>query len=377
MNIALFSDTYYPEINGVATSVFQLKKGLEKLGHKVYVFTTASPNSKSFDNEYRVFSVPFVLMKDRRASLPIYLKWLRIIKKLDIDIIHTHTEFSFGVLGMRIAKKLNIKHIHTYHTIYEDYIHYLKLPKNKHTVKFVQAASRLYCNKTTEIIAPSEKTKNLLEEYGITTKVSVIPTGVDLGKFTSINQEIISKLKEKFKISDKDVTMVSISRLSKEKRLEESVLNFAALSKKYNNLKLLIVGDGPYREELEILVGRLRLKDRVFFTGYVSWDEIQNYYALGNIFLSSSTSETQGLTYLEALAAKLYLLVKKDESLVGILEDINSCISFTSYEEFEAGYEVILRKIENRNAPIIDEKYSQEGYAKNIESIYKKYIVEK
>ncbi|MBF0847256.1 glycosyltransferase, partial [Streptococcus danieliae] len=171
-----------------------------------------------------------------------------IIKKLNIDIIHTHTEFSFGVLGMRVAKKLNIKHIHTYHTIYEDYLHYLKLPKNKHTIKFVQAASRLYCNKTTEIVAPSEKTKKLLEEYGITTEVTVIPTGIDLDKFTYIDYSKVSKLRKEYNITDNEVIMLSVSRLSKEKDVDKSVLIFSKLFKKYFNIKLIIVGDGPYRK---------------------------------------------------------------------------------------------------------------------------------
>lgn len=370
MNIALFSDTYYPEINGVANSVYQLKKGLESLGHTVYLFTTTSPNYEIEEHEYRIFSIPFVLMKDRRASLPSYFKWLHICKKLNIDIIHTHTEFALGILGMRIAKKLKIKHVHTYHTIYEDYIHYLKLPKNEYTTNFVKKASSFYCNKASVVIAPSNKTKLLLEDYGVTTKINVVPTGIDLEKFENLDYEYIENLKSKFNLTSDDIVFVSIGRISKEKGLDTSISYFNELLKGHSNLKFIVVGDGPYKSELENMVANFGIADNVFFTGYVEWEQIQNYYALGNIFISASTSETQGLTYLEALASGLYLLVQEDECLVGLLEDGVNGKSFNNLEDFKVGYEYLLTKIQNSSDKEINQKYSQLGYANSIHEIY-------
>lgn len=375
MNIALFSDTYYPEINGVATSVYQLKKGLEDLGHNVYLFTTKSPDCTIKENEYRVFSIPFVLMKDRRVSLPIYFKWLRIVKKLNIDIIHTHTEFSFGILGMRIAKRLGIKHIHTYHTIYEDYIHYLKLPKNKYTVNFVQNASKYYCNKTSYVIAPSSKTKKLLTNYGVATGVEIIPTGLDFDKFRMCNDSHINSLKEKYQISSSDIVFVYIGRLSKEKELDVGINYFARLCYQYNHLKMIIVGDGPAKEDLIKLANDLNISDKISFTGYVAWDNIQDYYGLGQIFISNSTSETQGLTYLEALMSGLYLLVKEDEALVSLLEDGVNGYKFNHFDEFVFGFEQIKNRLGKKEVAKIDERFTQLGFAKKVESLYHKVLM--
>lgn len=375
MNIALFSDTYYPEINGVATSIHLLKSGLEELGHTVYIFTTKSPNCIEEENDYRIFSIPFFLMKDRRASFPIYFKWLRICKKLNIDIIHTHTEFSLGVLGLRIAKKLNIKHVHTYHTIYEDYIHYLKLPKNKYTVKFVQNASKYYCNKTNVIIAPTDKTKILLENYGINTKIEVIPTGIELSKFNDIDYEYVENLKNNFNINNDDIVLITLGRLSEEKSVDSSIKYFKKLCESFDNIKFIIVGDGPHKNYLENLSTKLNLQDKIYFTGYVDWDKVQNYYSIADIFVSSSTSETQGLTYLEALASNLYLLVKEDDSLVGVLDDkINGC-KFNNLEEFISGYSYLVGKLKDNNfSSNLNNKYSKIEYSKSVENIYKKLL---
>lgn len=374
LNIALFTDTYYPEINGVANSVYQLKKGLEQLGHNVYVFTNTNTTNFKEDNEYRIVSIPFIFMKDRRVSFPIYLKWLRKIKKLDIDVIHTHTEFSLGILGRRIAKKLNIKHVHTYHTIYEDYIHYLKLPKNKYTVKFVQDATRYFCNKANVVVAPTEKTREILVNYGVTSEISIIPTGINFLKFENIDFNKVTYLKNQFGYSAEDIIFVSIGRISAEKGLEETITNFSKLSTKNKNIKLLIVGDGPYKKTLEKMVLDKRLEKSITFTGYVNWEDIQNYYAIGDIFVSSSTSETQGLTYLEALVTGLYLLVRKDKSLEGLIDNGINGFEFENFDQFEVSYYLLKEKLNAKKRATINNKYTQEGYALAIEKIYKELI---
>ena len=124
MKIGLFTDTYYPQINGVATSVLMLKRNLEMRGHQVYVFTTTDPKADSEEiNVYRVPSIPFI--SARRVGMFYNPRLSKIIKGLGLDVIHTHTEFSLGIFGRSMARELNIPFLHTYHTIYEDYTHYL------------------------------------------------------------------------------------------------------------------------------------------------------------------------------------------------------------------------------------------------------------
>ena len=170
MNIGLFTETYYPEINGVAASVYVLREELEKQGHNVYVFTTTSPGApKNEKNVYRVHSLPCILISDRRVGLLYQRKIAAVIKKLNLDIIHTNTEFSLGIFGRIMARELKIPIVHTYHTIYEDYTHYVTkgvLPDNK-AKKAVRAFSKVCCNTVDEVIVPTEKVKELLRDYRV------------------------------------------------------------------------------------------------------------------------------------------------------------------------------------------------------------------
>jgi 1,2-diacylglycerol 3-alpha-glucosyltransferase len=161
MKIGLFTDTYYPQINGVATSVLMLKENLELRGHKVYVFTTTDPKADSKEtNVYRVPSIPFV--SARRVGTFYNPRLAKFIKKLGLDIIHTHTEFSLGIFGRAMAKELNIPFLHTYHTIYEDYTHYIGNLRVFDPIakKAVRKISINFCNSADKVIVPTEKVKD-------------------------------------------------------------------------------------------------------------------------------------------------------------------------------------------------------------------------
>lgn len=153
MRIGLFTDTYYPELNGVANSVFQLKKELENRGNDVYVFTVSNPAIKQAEEKvYRLKSIPCSLLKERRMSCTFFHEWFRIIRELKLDIIHTHTEFMVGHIGRKAAEKLHIPHIHTYHTIYEDYTHYLKIPGNEKLKGVIRGLSCICCNHAVDFV---------------------------------------------------------------------------------------------------------------------------------------------------------------------------------------------------------------------------------
>ena len=146
MKIGFFTDTYFPQVSGVATSIKTLKDELEKHGHEVYIFTTTDPNATDFEEDViRMPSVPFVSFKDRRVVVRGMWYAYLIAKELELDLIHTHTEFGAGILGKMVGKKMKIPVIHTYHTMYEDYLHYIangKVLRPSH-VKYL---SRLFAN---------------------------------------------------------------------------------------------------------------------------------------------------------------------------------------------------------------------------------------
>lgn len=381
MRVGIFTDTYYPEVNGVANSTYQLKNTLEKLGHTVYVFTVTNPDAPAVEkNVYRIKSVPFVLLKERRVGYSPAFKWIATIRALNLDLIHTQTEFTLGHLGRCMSHVLQIPMVHTYHTIYEDYTHYLKVPGNEKLKGIIKTFSRYCCNQAKSVIVPSRKVEDLLEEYGVQTPICIQPTGVNTDKFRQVNEEVVNQLKKTYGLTETDHILLSIGRVSEEKNIME-ILNFLpGLIRRDANLKLLVVGDGPQREALQERARKLGIEAYVIFTGMVSWDTIQNYYALGDAFVCASVSETQGLTYIEALAAGKPLLVRQDKCLEGVLQEGINGFAYETKEEFVNGYcklfeEKQIERIKRYAASSVA-GLSLQAFAKQIEKIYQETVEE-
>lgn len=383
MNIGLFSETYYPEINGVATSVYMLKNELENRGHNVYVFTTTTPGAPEHEhNVFRVPSIPFIFISERRVGLFYQPRLAHVIKKLNIDIIHTHTEFSLGIFGRIMARELKLPIVHTYHTIYEDYTHYLTHVKaiDRRAKAFARTYSKVCCNTVEQVVAPTEKTKELLMRYSVHKDISVVPTGIDLQKFDR-NQflaEDVNALKQKYQISPKDKVLLYLGRVSPEKNVEEIISAMPEYMKLRENVKFVIVGSGPSLDRLEKLVQQLNLTERFIFTGSQPWDTIGLFYQLGDVFVSASRSETQGLTYIEAMASGLPVVAREDMCLVDILDEGKNGYTFTDKEGLYRGLENILFLDKETdyavNAIKKVEKYSTQEFAYEIEKVYQQVM---
>lgn len=379
MRIGLFTDTYCPEINGVATSTQQLKKGLEMLGNEVFVF---APNIKNIavddKNVIRKYSIPFVLLKDRRVCLFNTRKAVNDIRALNLDIVHSQTEFVMGHLARLSAEEYNIPHIHTYHTVYEDYTHYLKIPgKNSDFVKgLVRKASKYLCERADVVVVPTDKVRALLEGYGVRRDIYVQPTGIDYDKFSNPDMQRVAQLKEKYGIKSSNKVLIAAGRMAKEKNVAELVEFLPDIIKLQPDTMLVIVGEGPEKQNLEHMVKSLGLERNVVFTGPVPWSEMQDYYALGDIFVSASTSETQGLTYIEALSSNKPLLVRWDDCLESVLCQNQNGIGYTTRSEFVNGYFNICQNY-NTMLPQCRStamKYSNITFAQNILDIYKALV---
>lgn len=379
MNIGLFTETYYPEINGVANSVYILKKELEALGHTVYVFTTTTPGSPEYEyNVFRVPSLPFILITERRIGMFYLPKLAGIIKKLNLDIIHTHTEFSLGIFGRIMAKELKIPMIHTYHTIYEDYTHYLPHFKalDARAKAFVRIFTKVCCNTVARVIVPTEKVKELLQKYSVYREISVIPTGVDLKKFNPslYEQEDINNIKAEYGILKEDKVILYIGRVSREKNIIETINAMENYMKDGKTVKFLIVGSGPEMDELKDRVAELDLKQKIIFAGSKPWDTIGLYYQVGDVFVSASQSETQGLTYIEAMAAGIPAVAREDRCLDGILFDGVNGYKFTDQKGLiESLDKVLFTDAETpygENARELMQKFSTETFGKSIVEVY-------
>lgn len=332
VNIGLFTDTYYPQVSGVATSIKTLRAQLERQGHNVYIFTTTDPNVDKNIYERNIFrftSIPFISFTDRRIAIRGLFHAYQVAKELNLDIVHTQTEFSMGLIGKFVAKNLKIPCVHTYHTMYEDYLHYVakgKLLRPYH----VKQMTKSYCYHMSGIVAPSQRVLDTLTSYGIKEPIEIIPTGVDLTKFQAKSMQ---NLREKYQIDAQTPLVLTLSRLAFEKDIDQLIAAFPKILQRVENAKLMICGDGPAKETLEQQVEQLNLQDNVIFTGEIDNDQVASYYQMADVFASTSVSESQGLTYIEALAAKVKVVAKHSPYIDELLDDVN--IGLTVADESE------------------------------------------
>lgn len=383
LNIGLFTETYYPEINGVANSVYMLKTELEKRGHNVYVFTTTTPGSPEHEhNVFRVPSIPFIFISERRVGLFYQPKLAHVIKKLNIDLIHTHTEFSLGIFGRIMAKELRLPIVHTYHTIYEDYTHYLTHVKalDRRAKAFARTYSKVCCNTVEQVVVPTEKTKELLMRYSVHKDIAVVPTGIDLSKFdrNQFSSETMNALRLKYSIKPQEKVLLYLGRVSPEKNIEEIIKAMPDYMKTRENVKFAIVGSGPDLDKLVNLVQQLNLTDRFVFTGMQPWDSIGMYYQLGDVFVSASRSETQGLTYIEAMASGVPVVAREDQCLEDIVENGQNGYTFTEKEGLYQALDQILftDKTTDYSGNAIQKvsKYSTQEFAFQMEKVYQQVM---
>lgn len=385
MRIGLFTDTYPPFINGVSTSVLMLKQGLEKLGHKVYV-VTVNNEAFSYKEETGVLKIPSfpIGIMDFRQSGIYPIKALKVIKGWKLDVIHTHTEFSIGAFARLISKQFNIPLVHTYHTMYEEYIYYItKGYFSTASKKLVEYLTLFLCDKTIdELIVPTEKTKQLFKEkYKVKRDVHVIPSGVDTTRFyrENIDKKAVAELKKDLNIKQSNYIMLYVGRIAKEKSIDFLINNFKKVLKKIPKAKLVIVGDGPDMKELIDLTHKNKLDNNIIFTGRVLWEDVPKYYALCDVFVTASTTETQGLTVMEAMGASKPVVAIRDESFELVITDKKDGLFFDDEDGFvDSVYKLYKDKTycdkiswEARKTAI---KYSPESYAKNVLKVYGKVI---
>jgi 1,2-diacylglycerol 3-alpha-glucosyltransferase len=378
MNIGIFTDAYYPQVSGVVTSTVILKNELIKLGHSVTIISVAHPDVEDEEGIIRLPSIPFFLLPSQRVGMIYSRKIMNKIKKLDLDIIHTQTEFSVGIFGRIVARKLDIPVVHTYHTMYEDYIHYVSRGiMLKPASEFAKKVSKLYCRDCSAIIVPTLKVKDALQKYGLLRHIDVIPTGVNIEPFEKNNydENLIIEEKKSYGINENEPVVLFIGRLAKEKSVDIIIKSMKQLIYKIPNCKLLIVGDGPERENLENLAEEIGIEKSIIFTGEKPWAEIGKYYQMGNVFVGASLTETQGLTFAEAMAAQIPVVAKYDKNLDGIIRDEFSGRFFYKDESLaEILFQILMDKesadIMVKNAYDGIEPLSSKCFGESVEKIY-------
>ena len=384
MRIGIFSDTYTPYINGVTTSIVMLKQALEKKGHIVYIVTVNNEDLHfKYEEDEKIIRIPGVPtgIYDYRLTGIYPLKAINKIKKWNLDVIHSQTEFGVGTFARIIAKQFNIPLVHTYHTMYEDYIHYItKGYFQRSSKKLVEYFTLFYCDKTiSELVVPTKKTYELFKKkYKVDRNIYIVPTGIDVEKFYIENnkQLDIIKFRKNLELNKDDFVILFVGRVATEKNLDLLLTSMKSLIAVSEKIKLLVVGDGPDLENYQKYVKKNKIEDNVIFAGKVPWENIVSYYLISDVFATASKTETQGLTVIEAMAASLPVVCIDDESFRDtVIDDLNGKL-FNNRREYKR--EIInlykdrslLKRLSNQ-ARIAAETHSSKYFAEQILDVYK------
>lgn len=386
MRIGFFLDIYDSYISGMAQSTKDLKQALEKAGHTVYIITTNSNNKiKKYLSEKNIIKIPSTKTKINNFNLRLTYpkKCEKIIENLNLDIIHSHTEFTIGRFGKKMAKKLNIPFIQTFHTLYDDSVNYItKGHLNKLTTLLITKLITSYYNDKiiNEIIVPTKKIeKILINKYKIKNNINIIPSGIDIEKYKKQENDI---LKTKLNIKNDDFIVLWVGRIGYEKNIKFLIKSHIVLAEKNPHIKLFLVGEGPLEEELKQLVKQNHKEQNIIFLGKIKHNIINDYYHIGNIFSSASESETQGLTLLEALASSLPVLCIKNDVFKETIKNNYNGYLFKNEKEY---IKKVLYLSQNKNkynklktnTTKSVQNYSLEKFATNVLETYNKALKQK
>lgn len=377
MKILITTDLYTVKTNGVVTSVRNLYDELKKDGHDVRILTL-SDNQKS-RREGEVYYIRSVSLEKvyPEVRMPTAIRH-KLIKELIVwkpDIIHSQCEFFTFQYALRISKCTGAPIVHTYHTLYEQYFTYV-FPMKSLSRPVVKSFSKNRLKKVKQVIAPTKKVEQILLDYGLHNPIRVIPSGISLGRFLEqMPDEERKRRRCALGIKDDEFVLLNLGRLGTEKNVDELMRMFAKAHAYHPKLVFLIVGDGPAKSHLEEMAIQLNIQDSVIFTGMVKPSEVQNYYKLGDLFVAASTSETQGLTYIEASANGLPLLCREDPCLQDILIPGENGYTYTTENEFieylfKIADDIQWRKEASEKSRNIAIHYDKETFGNSVESVY-------
>jgi glycosyltransferase involved in cell wall biosynthesis len=348
VRVLFISDVYFPRVNGVSTSIRTFREDLAACGVET-VLVAPDYNGGGADEPgvVRVASggVPRD-PEDRRMYWSALVRTLDRLPRSELDLVHIHTPFVAHYAGARFAKRANLPCVATYHTFFEEYAHHYVPALPKWLGRYLaRAFTRSQCNDVQALIAPSEPMRDVLLEYGVSTPVHVLPTGLPANSF-------LPGYGDRFRTQsglplDRPL-MTYIGRVAHEKNIEFLVQVFLRVRQAVPGAMLVIAGEGPARESLRQLVAGLGVAADVFFAGYLDRNTaLLDCYAAADVFAFASRTETQGLVLLEAMAQGTPVVSTAELGTRSILKPgCGALIVPEKHDEFAAA---VLRVLRDRN----------------------------
>ncbi len=323
MRIAIFSDTFLPQINGVAHVAYASALSLKKSGHEVCVFTVSRKKEceESVRGAFQIFSLPSLparVYPGERITLPLGFS-LRAVRKWKPDIIHSHTPFSVGWEAVLAANIFKIPLVGTHHTFFDHYVHHVGV-KGQWAKKISWMYVRTYYNRCHTVVSPSEALASELKLYGLKRPIEILPNGIDTDFFKSVSNDVEKQgCRKMFGVAFP--TIVYMGRLSYEKNIDECLAAFKNILDSFPQAHFLVVGDGPERARLEKKASDVGLGKQILFVGFHKGQKLLEALHAADVFVTASTSENMPLSVLEAMAAGLPVVAPRALGMPEIVKD--------------------------------------------------------
>lgn len=317
MVIGFFTDGYFPQLNGVAVSVAACAKALEDLGHEVYIIAPSYPNVKNESKKViRITSVKYSESPNIRLATYLPGKSITLSKKINFDIIHGHGGGPLTMLGFEVAKVSRIPYVVTYHTLWNQYMHYF-LNGKVITPKMTEVASRIFGNRCDMVVVPTNKVKMELLSYGIDKPIKIISNGIDITRFKNASS---SWLRQKYGIRSSTKIVLHVGRVGKEKSINYLLDAYCKVLAEVPDSIFILVGDGSVNT-FEEYAKELGIQNNILFTGGLLPLDIPAVYKGADVFVFASRTETQGVVILEAMASGIPVVTVKDDAYVEIFKN--------------------------------------------------------
>ncbi|WP_296662209.1 MULTISPECIES: glycosyltransferase [unclassified Treponema] len=342
MKIAMFTDAYFPRINGVTVSVHSFAEGLCKLGHEVCVvcleYTEEQQKSSFFDEKSNDEKSPFKILRIPSAAIAFSKedrmmrldKWHLVKKSMDEfqpDVIHINSEWTVGYFGAIYCRHRHVPFVFTFHTLWEDYLaNYVSFMPASGLKKIGMEVVRFYLKRADVIIAPTKRIAEVVERYGIKRKANILPTGIPDSKLEYSEKKskaVYATLFKKFPELKGKKILLFVGRIVKEKNLPFLFDVLEKVQKSQPDTALLFVGGGPYLNELKESAKSRGLEKSVFFTGYIDGNDLIYFYKLACVFTFPSKTETQGLVTVEAMLSALPVVAIGEMGTVDVMQGDN------------------------------------------------------
>jgi len=300
LSIALFSECYHPMRNGVVVSVSSFARQMATLGHHVTIFTARHPDQRGAEEGvYRFPSITFPTRARYPVAIPLATgQARRVLAQTPFDIVHSNAPMTMGQVALAYTRQRRLPLVFTYHTLIEEYTHYIPLPR-----PLVRGAavgiSRAYANAAHHVITPSAHVAVRLRDYGVHRPISVIPTGLDIDFIDSLPE---TPLRARFDIPADVPLLVYAGRLAREKNIPRILQAFRLALARRPDAHLLLIGGGPFDRGILALANALGITPRMRMTGFVDRATVMQGLRAADLFVFASLTETQGLVIGEAMA---------------------------------------------------------------------------